>query len=58
MNRKNALNLIRAEFAEHGRPTTISTRAYVGHNISYMAYMVEVNAGLAIYRETHNNDEL
>ncbi len=55
MNRTNALATVRAEFAKHGRPTTISDRAYVEHNISYVAYMVEVRAGLAIY-EVHNDE--
>jgi hypothetical protein len=56
MNRKNALNLIRVEFAEHGRPTTISTRAYVEHNIGFAAYSSALRAGMAIYRETHKDE--
>lgn len=58
MNRMNALATVRAEFAKHGRPTIISTRAYVEHNISYMAYMVEVYTGMKIYNEAQKHDEL
>lgn len=55
MNRKNALATVRAEFAKHGRPTTISTRAYVEHRIGFAAYTDAMRAGLAIY-EAHKDE--
>jgi hypothetical protein len=56
MNRTTALDIIRAEFAEHGRPTQASTRVYVENWIGFAAYMGAVRAGTKIFNEAHNND--
>lgn len=56
MNRKNALLTVRAEFAKHGRPTTVSTRAYVEHRIGFAAYTDARLAGMKIYNEAHKDE--
>ena len=51
MNRKTALDIIRAEYAKHGEETIASTRAYVESQISYGAFMEARRRGLQIYQE-------
>jgi len=56
MNRDTALNIIRAEFAKHGRATRKSTKAYVENAVGFSAYSAAMRAGLAKYKEAHKND--
>ena len=51
MKRKDALNLIRAEYAIHGDATTASMRAYVDSKVSYAAYNAASKAGLKLFNE-------
>ena len=48
--RKIALEVIRIEYAKHGKETAISMRAYTDNRISWDARNVAVKAGLKIYR--------
>lgn len=50
MKRKDALNLIRAEYAKHGEMTTIAMRTYAESRISYAAYTKAMKAGIQIFR--------
>lgn len=52
MKRKDALNLIKAEFAKHGKETQLSTRTYIENRISYGAYMDARRAGMRIFEMT------
>ena len=56
MKRNTALNIIRAEFAEHGKATQASTRVYVENRIGFAAYTDASLAGMRIFNEAHNND--
>ena len=47
--RETALEIIRIEFAKHGKATPTSTRAYVENRISWMAYNRAVKRGMDIY---------
>lgn len=49
MKRKDALNLIRAEYAKHGKATPASMRMYVESRISYAAYNEAAKAGMKIF---------
>ena len=51
MNRKTALDIIRAEYAKYGKETIASTRAYVESQISYGAFMEAKRAGMRAYQE-------
>lgn len=54
MKRKTALEIIKTEFAEHGKETAASTRAYVENQIGFAAYMEARRTGLNIYKDAHN----
>lgn len=56
MNRNTALNIIRAEFAEHGKPTQASTRAYVENRIGFAAYTTAAWEGMGLYFEAQKHD--
>jgi len=51
MNRKVALDTIRAEYATHGDATTAAMRAYVESRVSYAAYTRAMKAGMMIYNK-------
>ena len=51
MNRKTALDIIRFEYAKHGRPTQKAMRAYTESRISYGAFMEAKRAGMWIHQE-------
>jgi hypothetical protein len=51
MNRKQALDTIRAEYAKHGKETIAATRVYVENPISYDAFKDARMAGMRIYRQ-------
>lgn len=48
--RETALEVIRIEYAKHGKETAISMRAYTDNRISWDARNVAVRTGLKIYR--------
>ena len=50
MNRKDALNAIRCEVAEHGEVTRTAMRIYSEHRISYEAFKEVVNQGKNIFK--------
>lgn len=52
MKRKDALNLIKAEFAKHGKETRPSTRTYIENRISYGAYVGARRVGMQIFGMT------
>ena len=47
--RETALEIIRIEFAKHGKATPTATRTYLENRISHGAYLKAANAGLDIY---------
>ena len=51
MNRKTALDIIRAEYAEHGETTQKAMRAYAEIQISYGTFMEAKRAGMWIHQE-------
>lgn len=51
MKRKDALNLIKIEYAKHGEMTTAAMRAYAESRISFAAYTDAMKAGLKMCRE-------
>ena len=51
MNRKTALDIIRAEYARCGRPTQIAMRAYTESRISYGAFMEARREGMQLHQE-------
>ena len=56
MKRKTALEIIKVEFAEHGKETQASTRAYVENRVGFAAYMAARRAGLKIFKEAQNDE--
>lgn len=50
-NRKQALRIIRYEYATHGEETRESMRAYVENRVSYEACREAAREGLRIYEE-------
>ena len=51
MNRKTALDIIRAEYAKHGKTTQKAMRAYAKSRISYGVFMEARRAGMRMYQE-------
>ena len=51
MKRKDALNLIKVEFAKHGEHTQTSMRAYTESRISFDAYTEAMKDGMKIFVE-------
>lgn len=51
MERKDALNTIRAEYAKHGEMTTAAMRAYAESRISFAACTDAMKAGMKIFSE-------
>ena len=49
MKRKDALNLIKVEYAKHGEATAISMRAYAENRIGFVAYTEAMKAGIKIF---------
>jgi hypothetical protein len=49
MKRKDALNLIKVEFAKHGEATKLSTRTYIENRVSFDAYRLAATAGVRIF---------
>ena len=56
MDRKTALNTIRAEYAKHGESTMASMRAYAETRISFDAYNKAMRAGIKMYIDGGVND--
>ena len=54
MNRKDALNAIRCEVAEHGEVTRTAMRIYSEHRISYEAFKKVVKQGKNIFKSREN----
>ena len=48
--RETALEIIRIEYAKHGKETTASMRAYVENRVGWEARNNAMMAGLKIYR--------
>ena len=53
MNRKTALDIIRAEYAKHGEMTRAAMRAYAESHISYGAFAEAKKSGIRAYQEGH-----
>ena len=51
MKRKDALNLIKVEYAKHGEMTTAAMRAYAESRIGFSAYTNAMKAGLNIFND-------
>lgn len=51
MKRKDALNLIKAEYAKHGEMTTTAMRAYAESRVGFAAFTDAMKAGLKIFEE-------
>lgn len=51
MKRKDALNLIKIEYAKHGEMTKIAMRAYAESRISYASFTEAMKAGLKIFNK-------
>ena len=49
MKRKDALNVIKVEYAKHGEMTAAAMRAYAESRVSFEAYTVAMKAGLKIF---------
>ena len=49
LKRKDALNIIRIDAAQHGKATTPGIRAYIENNVSQAAFLEAVRLGQAIY---------
>lgn len=54
MKRKDALNLIKAEYAKHGEMTAIAMRTYAGNRISFAACTDAMKAGMKIFNDGVN----
>ena len=51
MKRKTALEIIRIEFAENGRPTQTAFRAMLKGKVSIKAYQAKAHLGMEIFRK-------
>ncbi len=51
MNRKTALDIISAEYAEHGEMTQKAMRAYAESRISYDAFVKAKKSGIQTHQE-------
>jgi hypothetical protein len=54
--RKQALAIIRYEYASHGKETRDSMRAYIENGISYESRLKAVREGLDIYDNKKGDD--
>ena len=54
--RKQAYNIIRYEYATHGKETRESMRAYIENRISYETRLKAVREGLRIYEQNKQNE--
>lgn len=54
MTRKEALNIIRYEYATHGVSTDKAVRVYCENSISHVEYQEAIRQGIEIYKSKHN----